>query len=278
MARLGPIEPDQISLAVLVYKSLYNQHAQLLDATVRIAGPALNPVGSTPSFPAMTRTYSWCFDDKSFNSGWNDARAPGTVLGTKPSESNYRWSPPNAGSDVCFYMERFLVGPFTVIDSDWIFQENIGNGQTWSSDAAHTMASVKSFGYLTRTLEVKFEITTGYGASKVTNITNWGVFVTTIALPLLNTYQTVLRNIADRLKATAIIDPVQRKDVWTMLLSCSVDVTDFTLDKLEVLRDPTGSPVYLPPASVSTVRDAMMTSVVDSYKVIRESSRFQING
>ena len=140
------------------------------------------------------------------------------------------------------------------------------------------MASVKSFGYLTRTLEVKFEITTGYGASKVTNITNWGVFVTTIALPLLNTYQTVLRNIADRLKATAIIDPVQRKDVWTMLLSCSVDVTDFTLDKLEVLRDPTGSPVYLPPASVSTVRDAMMTSVVDSYKVIRESSRFQING
>jgi hypothetical protein len=100
------------------------------------------------------------------------------------------------------------------------------------------------------------------------------VFVTTIALPLLNTYQAVLKNISDRMKATGFTNLAQRDAAWTLILSCSPDVTAFTLDKLEVLRDPEGNPIYLPPASVSAVRDAMMASVINSYMTIPASNRF----
>lgn len=276
LARVGPIEPAQVTEALALYKALYNQHAQLLAATVVIAGPSLNAVGSPPAYPAAIRTYSWCYDGAGPGGGyWLTNGHPLAKTGATPRASNYVWTADNAGSKPTFWSDRWIQQVVSGVESDAIsIREAYKGGPATAYVAGATIAAVKAEGFFTRTINTQFEIVTGYGAQEMTVITNWGVFITTIALPLLNTYQTVLRNLADRLKATFISNVDERKAAWTMLLSCSVEVTEFTLDKLEVLRDPIGSPIYLPPASVSVVRDSMMASVIDSYRAILPSARF----
>lgn len=276
LARLGPVEPNQIGEAVATYKALYNQHAQLLATTVVIAGPSLNAVGSTPVAPNAIRTYSWCFTDRDPNHYSHFFPEPKT--GDTPSSSNYAWTADNAGDNPTFWSDWWIqppnsgVGPSHPRYGGW----NKGADPVTVTQPWDRLDRLVSDGVIARSLETKFEMIIGHGANQKRFETTWGVFVTTIALPLLQTYQTVLRNLADRLKATHIPDVNERKEVWTMLLSCSAEVTEFTLDKLEVLRDPSGSPIYLPPASVSAIRDEMMNAVIDSYRAIQPSARFEV--
>jgi len=277
LARVGPLEPNQITEAAAIFRTLYNQHAQFLAATVVIAGPSLNAVGGAPVFPSAIRTYSWCFDGKGPSGGWWTTWGfPKAKTGATPSVSNYAWSPDNAGSNPAFWSDLWIQSPISGTEAE-AFSIVLAHKDSAPGVyvAGVNLTALKAEGFLTRSLDTKFELITGHGTNQIRTETTWGVYVTTIALPLLYTYQSVLRNLSDRLKATYIENAEQRKAIWTMLMSCSVEVTEFTLDKLEVLRDPIGSPIYLPPATVSLVRDNMMASVVDSFRVILPSERFK---
>jgi hypothetical protein len=256
VTRQGPLVVADLQRALDAYGTLAQQYIQLLDFTSQMAGPSLTPVGSAPAAPAAIVT---C------NVTHNSLTASDLV--NAPSASSMVMHSTRAGSTPSVFLDRAVSNPTTLLTTGNVPAFNL-NGV-----AIPTTAYLSASGLFANVLAARLEIRAGIGEDPV--ITTWGAFITNMALPILNCYQTQLQLMFNRLKATAI--PASfGNTVWLALAGVTPDSTQTMLDQLKVLRDPAGNPLYLPPAQSNGNRDLILAAVVNVNLSFAEAVEFSV--
>ena len=260
----GPIVSNQVASAIAAYRTIGHQYIQLLDIVSNIAGPNLVPVGNPVVHTNREAAlHTWNFT----SSPTIPADVVGWSAGPDPIDSPWRDISARASNAPSVFLDRKIFGPFTgqpstpapalMGQNGAMFPANIVPSPLSSSAAAFygkepRIEAVKG---------VKVQIFTGV-TGNVSGICTVGEFTTDVARPLLEAYQTVLEKMYARLKCTDATDEAERSLLWATLNAVTPDATRRMYEKLEVLRNAYGFPIYSPATATHVLRDKLVGGVI----------------
>lgn len=256
MTRQGPLRAADLSLALIAVSRMNQQYIELLDLVSQLAGPSLTPMGSPPAAPAAIVTCNI-----THNSLLSENVGVDPSLSTQAMASQ-RVPIPALPS---IWLDRAISNPVTILTTGSLPAFS-PNGVTLASD---TYANSTS--RFANVMNARMEIRSGGGTVRV--ITTWGSFVVNVATPLLNTYQSQIQLLTNRIRATTL-PAGQASVIWTTLSGITPESTQLMLDQLRVLRDPSGNPIYIPPAQYHDNRDILIGAVVAENLSFADAAEF----
>lgn len=257
----GPIVQNQLAAAIAAYKVIAHQYIQLLDVVSMIAGPAMTPVGAAAAHASReTGLITWNFTADPAVA----AEVAGWTAGADPIDSAWRDISSRAANAPSVFLDRKIYGPYTGTPGagspSIVMQHGVASGAVipWPSGIhQHHLINAR----VNAVKKVKIQVFTGT-TGQASGVCTVEEFVNDVARPLLEAYQAVVEKMYARLKATTASDGAVQSTLWAALNTVTPDATRRMYEKLEVLRDPAGFPLFSPARQEHALRDKLVGGVI----------------